>query len=59
MKWLKVAKRTFALDDYEEFCGYFGATNWRKVHWSAATVSFPLTIASTGDFDPFIALTWT
>jgi hypothetical protein len=49
-----VAKRTFGFDDYAELCGYFGAANRREVHWSAATVSFPLTIASTRDFVPYI-----
>jgi len=28
---LMVAKRTFALDDCVELCGYFGAANRRKV----------------------------
>lgn len=55
----EVAKRTFALDDYAELCDYFGAANRREVHWSAATVNFPLTIASTRDFVPCITLTWT
>ena len=54
-----VAKRTFGFDDYTELCGYFGSANRREVHWSAATVSFPLTIASTRDSVPCITLTWT